>query len=135
MQAFLDFRTYMIKEPDWGEQEGEDTWWMNYGYVLWYNRASHPLILPLIRGDLPRPANEEHIIAQQWEQYEARGSPDTYDMVTGVVAYVDESLGQEVMSHEQWSATIRHVREQIALILTRRRAQRPRRHHVEQEQE
>jgi len=82
-----------------------------------------------------RLANEEHIIAQQWKQYEARGSPDTCDMVAGAVAYVDESLGQEVMSHEQWSAAMHHVREQIALILTRRRGRRPRRHHAEQEQE
>jgi len=67
------------------------------------------------------PANEEQIVAQQWEIYEARGSPDTYDMVSGVVAYADEQLGQEVMSPEQWFKAMRHVREQIAPILTRRR--------------
>jgi len=72
------------------------------GYVLWYSRVSHSLILPLLPRDIRRPANEEQIIAHQWEQYEARGSPDTYAMVTCVVAYVDEQLGQEVMSPEQW---------------------------------
>jgi len=40
---------------------------MKDGYVLWYSRVSHPLILPLLPGDLPRSANEEQIIAQQWE--------------------------------------------------------------------
>jgi hypothetical protein len=34
MQAFLDFRTHMLKEPDWGEQEGEQIWRMRDGYVL-----------------------------------------------------------------------------------------------------
>ncbi|XP_024630299.1 probable WRKY transcription factor 7 [Medicago truncatula] len=29
-------------------------------------------------------------------------------MVTGVVAYADENLGQEMMSHEQWSAAMFH---------------------------
>jgi len=53
--------------------------------VLWYTTVSHPRILPPLSGDLPKPANEEHIIAEQWEQYEARSSPDTYDMVGGVV--------------------------------------------------
>jgi len=57
--------------------------------------VSHPQILPLLPGDLPRPANEEQIIAQQCERYEARGSPDTYDMVSVVVAYADEQMGQE----------------------------------------
>jgi len=55
-------------------------------------------------------------------------------MVSGIVAYADEHLGQEVMSPVQWSAAMRHVREQIAPILTRRRARRPRRQHAEQEQ-
>jgi len=58
---------------------------MREGYVLWYTTVSHPRILPPLSGDLPKPANEEHIIAEQWEQYEARSSPDTYDMVGGVV--------------------------------------------------
>jgi len=66
---------------------------MEDGYVLWYSKVSHPLILPLLPGDLPSPANEKQIIAQQWEQYEARGSPDTYEMVSGDVAYADEQLG------------------------------------------
>jgi len=30
-------------------------------------------------------------------------------MVSGAVAYVDEDLGQEGMSHEQWTATMPHV--------------------------
>jgi len=34
------------------------------GYVLWYSTVSHPQILPLLPGDLPKPANEEQIIAQ-----------------------------------------------------------------------
>jgi len=89
------------------------------GYVLWYSTVSHPLILPLLPGDLPKPANEDQIIAQQWERYEARGSPDTYDMVSVVVAYADEQMGQEeVMSPQQWFQAMSHVREQIARILT-----------------
>jgi len=55
-------------------------------------------------------------------------------MVSGVVAYVDEHLGQEVMNLEKWYAALRHVREQITPILTRRRGRRPRRQHVQQEQ-
>jgi len=100
VQEFIDFCTHTIKEPDWGEPAGEETWGMEEGFVLWYTRVSHSQILPLLPGDLLRPANEEQIIAQQWEQYEARGSPDTFDMVNGVVAYADEQLGQEVMSPE-----------------------------------
>ena len=97
-QAFLDFRTCTLKEEDWGEHAGEDTWRMADGYVRWYTVVSHPQILPLLSGDIPRPPNEEQIIAEQWERYEARSSPDTYDMVTGVVAHADEFLGQEVTS-------------------------------------
>ena len=98
VQAFIGFRTHTLKEPDWGELAGEQTWWMIDGYVIWYSTVSHPQFLPLLPRDLPRPANEEQIIAQQWERYETRGLPDTYDMVSGVVAYADEYLGQEVMS-------------------------------------
>ena len=77
---------------------------MANGYVLCYSTLSHPQILPPLPGDLPKPANEEQIIAQQWERYEVRGSADTYNMVSVVVAYVDEHMGQEpssmVSSHE-----------------------------------
>ena len=66
MQAFIDFRTHTIKELDWGEPAGQETWWMEDGYVRWYTRVSHPLILTLLPEDLPRPANEEQIIAHQW---------------------------------------------------------------------
>ena len=109
------------------------------GYVIWYSTVSHPQILSLLLGDLPRPANEEQIIAQQWEWYQARGSPNTYDMVSAVVAYADEQMSQEeVMSPQQWFQVMSHVREQITPILTRRRGQRPRRRqqqdqHQEQE--
>jgi len=96
--TFLDFCIYTIKEPDWGEPAGRETWQMEDDCVLWYSRVSHPLILPLLSGDLLRPANEEQIIAQKCEQYEARSSLDTYDIVTSVVAYADEQLGQEAMS-------------------------------------
>jgi hypothetical protein len=64
VQAFIDFHTHMIKEPDWGEPTVEETWRMEEGYVLWYTRVSHPQILPLLPGDLLRPANEEQIIVQ-----------------------------------------------------------------------
>jgi len=66
---------------------------MRDGYVLWYTRVSHPQILSPLLGDLPWLVNEEQIIAQQWERYEVRSSLDTYDMVTGDVAYADEHLG------------------------------------------
>jgi len=65
MQAFLDFHTHALKEPDWGELIGEETWQMRDGYVLWYTRVSHSQILSPHPEDLPRPANEEQIIAQQ----------------------------------------------------------------------
>jgi len=107
--------------------------------VLWYTKVSHPQIFPPLLGDLPRPANEEQIIAEQWERYEARGSPDTYDMVSGDVAYADEHLGQEVMSMtpQQLYAALQNVREQIAPIMTWRRGQRLRRrqHQHQQDQE
>ena len=133
VQAFVDFRIHTIKEPDWGEPAVETTWWVEDGYILWYITVSHPQIFPPLPGDLLRPASEEQIIAQQWEQYEARGSPNTYKMFCGVVAYADEQLGPEVMRPEQWFEAMRHVREHITPILTRRRARRPSRQHVEQE--
>jgi len=106
------------------------------GYVIWYSAVSHPQILPLLPGDLPRPANEEQIIAQQWKRYEARGSSDTYDMVSAVVAYADEQMGQEeVMSPQQWFQAMSHVREQIAPILTKKRGQRPRRRQQQHQQD
>jgi len=83
VQAFLDFRTHTLKEPNWGEPTGEETWRLRDGYVLWDTKVSHPQILPPLPRDLLRPANEEQLIAQQWERYEARNSPDTYDMVAG----------------------------------------------------
>ena len=62
-------------------------------------RCFTPQILPPLAGDLPRPANEEQIIAEQWERYDARSSTDTYDMVSVTVAYPDAQMGQEeVMS-------------------------------------
>jgi hypothetical protein len=64
----------------------------------------------------------EQIIAEQWERYQPRSSPDTYDMVSGDVAYADAQMGQtEVMSPQQWFQAMSHVREQIAPILARRR--------------
>jgi len=100
--------------------------------VLWYSTVSHPQILPPLPGDLPRPVNEEQIIAQQWERYKARGSPDTYDMVSAAVAYSDEQIGQEeVMRPQQWFQAMNHVREQIAPILARR----PRRRQLQQHQQ
>ena len=65
VQAFVDFRTHTLKEPDWGQPTGEQTWRMADGYVLWYPKVSHPQIFPPLPGDLPRPANEEKIIAEQ----------------------------------------------------------------------
>ena len=93
VQAFVDFRTHKLKEPHWGHPAGEQTWRMAEGYELWYTKVSHPQILPPLPGDLLRPANEEQIIAEQWVWYEARSSPDTYDMVSGIVAYVDAQMG------------------------------------------
>jgi len=121
VQAFIDFRTHTIKQDSWGNPAGEMPWWMEDGYMLWYTRVSHPQILPPTLGSPPRPANEEQIITHQWEQHQTRGSFDTFDMVSGVVAYVDEHLGQKVMSPEQFYAALRHVKEQIAPVLTRRR--------------
>jgi hypothetical protein len=132
VQTFIDFRTHTIKDPDWGQPAGEMKWLMEDGYMLWYTRVSHPQILLLISGSPLRPANEEQIIAHHWEQYQATSLPDTYEMITGVVAYTDEQLGQEVMIPEQWFEAMHHVREQIAPILTTRRARRLRRQHAEQ---
>ena len=39
--------------------------------MVWYTTVSHPQILSPLPGDLLRPANEEQIIAEQWERYEA----------------------------------------------------------------
>ena len=109
---------------------------MRDDYVLWYTRVSPPQIFPPVPGDLPRSANEEQIIAQQWKRYEARNSPDTYDMVSGVVAHADEHLGhEEVMSPHELYAALRYVREQIAPILSRRRGRRPRRGQQQHQQD
>ena len=94
VQGFIDFRTHTIKEDGWGEPSRETPWRMEDDYMLWYNRVSHIQILPPILRSPPRPANEEHIIAHQWEQYQAKGLPDTYEMINGDVAYSDEQLGQ-----------------------------------------
>jgi len=48
-----------------GWPTGEETWRVEDGYVLWYTRVSHPQILPLLPGDIPRLTNEEQIIAHQ----------------------------------------------------------------------
>jgi len=41
------------------------------------------------------------------------GSPYTYDMVSVVVAYADEHMGQEeFMCPQQWFQAMSHVREQ-----------------------
>ena len=109
--------------------------WMEDGHMLWYTKVSHPQILPPIPGSPPRPTNEEQIIAHQWEQHQARGSTDTYDIVSGIVSYADEHLGQKIMSPKQLYAALRHVREQIAPVLTRRRAWRSRRQQQEHEQD
>jgi len=53
--------------------------------MLWYRRVSHPEILPPIPRSPLRPANEEQIITDLQQQHQERGSPDTYDMVGGVV--------------------------------------------------
>ncbi len=112
VQAFVDFLTHMLKAADWGEHAGEHTSCTTDGYVRWYTVVSPPHIFPLLQGDIPRPPNEEQIITEQWEQYEARSSPDTYDMVSGAVAHADEFLGQEVMSmtSQQLYAALHDVR-------------------------
>ncbi|RHN45659.1 hypothetical protein MtrunA17_Chr7g0233741 [Medicago truncatula] len=51
----IDFRTHTIKEPEWGQPTEESTWKMKDGYMIWYTTVSHPLILPLLLGDLSRP--------------------------------------------------------------------------------
>ena len=76
VQAFLDFNTCTLKEPDWGELAREQTWRIREDYVLWYTKVSHPQIFPPLPRDLLRPANNKQIIAAQWERYEARSSPD-----------------------------------------------------------
>nr|ABD33335.2 hypothetical protein MtrDRAFT_AC151523g31v2 [Medicago truncatula] len=55
-------------------------------------------------------------------------------MVSGIVSYANEHLGQEVISPEQLYVALLHVREQIAPVLTKRRARRPRRQQQEHEQ-
>nr|ABE93035.1 IMP dehydrogenase/GMP reductase, putative [Medicago truncatula] len=86
--------------------------------------------LKAVDWDIPRPPNEKQIIAEQWERYEARSSPDIYDMVSGVVAYSDAQMGlEEVMSPQQWFQAMSHVKEQITPILARRRGHMPRRGH------
>jgi hypothetical protein len=74
VQAFIDFRTHTIKEDNWGNSAGEMPWRMDDGYMLWYTRVSHPHTFPPISRYPQRPANEEQIIAHQWEQHQARGS-------------------------------------------------------------
>jgi len=113
VQAFVDFLTHTLKAPDWGDHAREHTSRTTYGYVRWYTVVSHPHILPLLPGDIPRPPNEEQIISEQWERYEARSSPDTYDMVSGAVAHAGEFLGQEVMSMtpQQLYAALHDVRQ------------------------
>jgi hypothetical protein len=137
VQAFVYFRTHTLKATNWGEHEGEHTWHMADGYVRWYTVLSHPQILPLLPRDILRPPKEEHIIAEQWKRYEARSSPDTYDMVSGVVAHADAFLGQEVMriTPQQLYAALHDVRQQIAPIITRRRGQRLRRRHQQHQQD
>ena len=34
VQAFVDFRTHTLKESDWGQPAGEQTWRMADGYVI-----------------------------------------------------------------------------------------------------
>jgi hypothetical protein len=92
-----------------------------------------PSDFPIYSGISSRPANEEQIIAHQ-QQHQERGSPDTYDMVNGVACHVDEYLGREGMSNEQLYAALRHVREQLAPVLTRRH-QRSRRQQQQQYQD
>jgi len=79
--------------------------------MLWYRRVSHLEILPPIPRSPLRPANEEKIIAHMQQQHQERGSPDTYDIVGGVVFQADDYLGQTRMSNEQLYAALRHVRE------------------------
>nr|ABN09750.1 IMP dehydrogenase/GMP reductase, putative [Medicago truncatula] len=64
VHTFFDFRTHTLKAADCGEHAGEETWHMADGYVRWYAIASHSQILPLLPGDIPRPPNEEQIIAE-----------------------------------------------------------------------
>jgi hypothetical protein len=118
-QAFIDFRPHTTKEESWGQPTKDIPWWFEDGNMLWYGRVSLPHIFPPIMGSPSRPANEEQIIADQ-HQHQERGSPDTYDMVSGVVFQADDYLGQEGMTSDQLYAALRHVREQLAPVLTRR---------------
>jgi len=56
-------------------------------------------------------------------------------MVSGVVAYAYAQMSHEVMSPKQWFEVMRHVREQITPILTRRRGQTSRRRQQQHQQD
>lgn len=133
-QAFLDFRVHIIPQAAWG-REVDQPWQYEEGYMRWYGHVSHPKILPPIDGSPPRPANEEQIIAHHQQRHQERGSPDTIDMVGGLASQADDYLGQEAMSSEQLYQAMRHIRDMMTPILSRRSRRRQQQQHDDQDQD
>jgi len=61
------------------------------GYMAWYDKVSHPRILPPGEGSPPRPANVEQII----EEEHVREMSDTLTIIRDVVHIVDDIVARQ----------------------------------------
>ena len=65
-------------------------WHHDPGYIAWYDKVSHPRILPPDEGSPPRPVNVEQII----EEEHARELSDTLTIIGDVVQIADNVVAR-----------------------------------------
>ena len=66
VQAFIEFRTHTLNEPDWGESAGKETWRMRDGYVLWYITVSQQMKSISLHSNESDTRREALLIPMTW---------------------------------------------------------------------
>jgi len=69
VNAFLEFALHVLSQHERGEPVPKDKEWMHSnGYIKWFYRVSHPLIVslsPVPESDVPIPVYQEVIVEQK----------------------------------------------------------------------
>ena len=115
---FFDFAVHAVPQENRG-RVARDPWQFVRGYMLWFERYSHPRILPFVEGaeePTPRPPNEEVLVAAQ---HDIAGTSDVFELAQQCV-----ELGQRAVvdqyTAEQHCATWGKVIPKLMSIIRSR---------------
>ncbi|RHN82296.1 hypothetical protein MtrunA17_Chr1g0208431 [Medicago truncatula] len=98
--AFLEFALHVVSQQDMGEAVPDDEPWKHLdGYMRWFYRVSHPLIVglaPVPQYVTPRLVYQKVIVEQEW----ARHPPDPLQVINSMRVKVEQTMEiPEVVSH------------------------------------